>query len=63
MTAGNFFNTHANRGAWEGVLTPTWRCFADTIRGDVQPRKPLCSNQAEIKLKKGKPLRVMWLKE
>ena len=62
-TSGNYFSSHAHRGNWEGALTCIWRCGADGVRHEVVARKPLVATAQDICLCKGKPVKVMWLKE
>ena len=59
-TSGNFFQSMANRDGWQGALTPMWRLSHDPVRHIVTARKPFMITARELRLDKGKPMKVCW---
>jgi len=61
ITSGNFFASLANRAGWGGVLAPLWRLSHDNVRHILTARKPFVIVAQDVKLEKGKPLKLCWL--
>ena len=60
-TSGNMFHKMAHRNGWEGALEPMWRLSHDPVRNILTSRKPFVVTTKELRLEKGKPMKVCWL--
>ena len=60
--SGNFFATLALRDGWAGACTPMWRLAHDPVRSAMHARKPMVISKDNITLKKGVPMKVLWIK-
>ena len=61
--SGEFWASLAVRDGWAGACVPMWRLAHDPVRHAVHARKPVCVAKDNITLKKGVPMKVMWLKQ
>ena len=60
--SGNFFASLAIRDGWAGACGLMWRLTHDSVRHNLHARKPLTIAKENIALKKGVPMKVLWLK-
>ena len=60
--SGNFFASLAVRDGWAGACSVMWRLTHDPVRHNLHARKPLTITKESIALKKGVPMKVLWLK-
>ena len=60
--SGNFFASLAIRDGWAGACIPMWRIAHDPVRHALHARKPMVIAKDNISLKKGVPMKVLWLK-
>ena len=60
--SGNFFASLATRDGWAGACMPMWRLVHDPVRHALHARKPVAVVKENITLKKGVPMKVLWLK-
>ena len=61
-TSGNYFSTLAVRNRWAGPLGVMWRLQHDPVRHFLHARKPMVIATGNISLKKGIPMKVLWIK-
>ncbi len=62
INSGNFFASLAVRDGWAGACGVMWRLTHDPVRHTLHARKPLAIVKENITLKKGVPMKVLWLK-
>ena len=60
--SGNYFSTSAVRDGWAGSVRVMWRLVHDPVRHFVHARKPMVIAADNISLKKGIPMKVLWIK-
>ena len=60
--SGNIFASLASRDGWAGVCISMWRLAHDPVRHALHARKPVVIAKENINLKKGVPMKVLWLK-
>lgn len=62
-SSGNLFANFATREGWGGILIDMWRLAYDGVRHALHARKPFIITSEVLHLKKGVPVKVMWLKK
>ena len=60
--SGNYFSTLAARNGWAGSVGVMWRLTHDPVRHFLHARKPMVIAMDNISLKKGIPMKVLWIK-
>ena len=60
--SGNYFSTLAARNGWAGSVGVMWRLTHDPVRHFLHARKPMVIAMDNISLKKGIPMKVLWMK-
>ena len=60
--SGNVFASLATRDGWAGACMTMWRLTHDPVRHALHARKPMVMVKENITLKKGVPMKVLWLK-
>ena len=60
--SGKYFSTLAARNGWAGSVGIMWRLTHDPVRHFLHARKPMVIAMDNISLKKGIPMKVMWIK-
>ena len=63
MSSGNIFANLATCQGWMGLLIDMWRLAHDPVRHCLGARKPFVITSEVLHLKKGVPVKVMWLKK
>ena len=58
VTSGNFFRSLACRSGWDGFLRLSWTLSIDTVKHEVEVRKPVVITSQDLKLEKGKPVKI-----
>ena len=58
VTSGNFFRSLACRSGWDGFLRLSWTLSIDTVKHQVEVRKPVVITSQDLKLEKGKPMKI-----
>ena len=58
LTSGTFFRSLACRSGWDGFLRLSWTLGIDTVKHQVEVRKPVVITSQDLKLEKGKPVKV-----
>ena len=58
----NYFSTLAARNGWAGSVGVMWRLTHDPVRHFLNARKPMVIVMGNISLKKGIPMKVLWIK-
>ena len=61
--SGHVWASLAVRDGWAGACTPMWRLAHDPVRSSLHARKPVAIVKENVSLKKGVPMKVMWLKQ
>ena len=61
--SGNFFANLAIRDGLAGPCGTMWRLTHDSVRHILHARKPFVINTENLSLKKGVPMKVLWLKK
>ena len=60
--SGNYFSTLAARNGWAGSVGVMWRLTHDPVRHFLHARKPMVIVVDNISLKRGIPMKVLWIK-
>ena len=60
--SGNYFSSLAVRKGWAGSLGVMWRLAHDPVRHALHAKKPMVVTMGTIPLKKGIPMKVLWIK-
>ena len=60
--SGNYFSTLVARAGWSGSVGVMWRLSHDPVRHFLHARKPMAIAMDNISLKKGIPMKVLWMK-
>ena len=60
--SGNYFSSLAVRKGWAGSVGVMWRLAHDPVRHALHARKPMVITMGNISLKKGIPMKVLWIK-
>ena len=63
ISSGNFFANLATRHGWNGQLMDMWRLGLDNVRHAMHAKKPFVVTSEVLSLKKGVPVKVMWVKQ
>ena len=53
LTSGNFFRCLASRGGWGGFLRLSWTLRIDTVKHQLEVRKPVVITSQDLKLERG----------
>ena len=61
-SSGNYFSTLVARTGWSGSVGVMWRLEHDPVRHFLHARKPVAIATDNISLKKGIPMKVLWMK-
>ena len=59
--SGNYFSSLAVRKGWAGSVGVMWRLAHDPVRHALHARKPMVITMGNISLKKGIPMKVLWI--
>ena len=62
MHSGNYFSTLAARNGWAGSVGVMWRLTHDPVRHVLHALQPMVIAKDNISLKKGIPMKVLWIK-
>ena len=59
--SGNYFSSLVARAGWSGSVGVMWRLQHDPVRHCLHARKPVAIAMDNISLKKGIPMKVLWM--
>ena len=57
-TNGSIFRSLGCRSGWDGFLRLSWVLGIDTVKHQVEVRKPVVITSQDLKLEKGKPVKI-----
>ena len=58
LTSVNCFRSLACRLGWDGFLRLSWALAIDIVKHQVEVRKPVVITSQDLKLEKGKPVKI-----